>query len=94
VDDLGHFWAEISGLFTSLWPAAGSMRPNRAGVTPIGQQNPPRPLKLVGLRGKKQAKNTVFYFTKNTSIFSVCMYFLVEVPHLHDAQAHKNVAFV
>jgi hypothetical protein len=46
-------------------------------VTPIGQQDPPGPLKLLDLRKKKQAKNFVFYFVKNTSIFSVCMYFLV-----------------
>jgi hypothetical protein len=45
--------------FTSLWPSEGSRRPNRAAVTPIGQQNPPGPLKLLGLR-EKVAINTNF----------------------------------
>ena len=43
----------------SLWPSEGSRRPNRAAVTPIGQQNPPGPLKLLGLR-EKTGKNTDF----------------------------------
>jgi hypothetical protein len=41
-------------------------------VTPIDQHDPPGPLKLPDLRkktGKKQAKNTVFYFAKKNSIF-------------------------
>ena len=47
--------------FTSLWPSEGSRRPNRAAVTPIRQQNPPGPLKLLGLR-EKTGKNTDFWF--------------------------------
>jgi hypothetical protein len=49
------------------------MRLNRAVVTPIGQKDPPGPLKLLDLRGKT-GKNTDFYFAPKTSIFSVCMY--------------------
>jgi hypothetical protein len=45
-------------------------------VTPIGQQNPPGPLKLLGLR-KKAGKIPIFDFAKNTSIFSVCKCSLV-----------------
>jgi hypothetical protein len=45
--------------FSSLWPLEGSRRPNRAAVTPIGQQNPPGPLKLLGLR-EKTGKTTDF----------------------------------
>ena len=45
--------------FTSLWPSEGSRRPNRAAVTPIRQENPPGPLKLLGLR-KKTGTNTDF----------------------------------
>jgi hypothetical protein len=48
--------------FTTLWPAAGSRRPNRAAVTHIGQKHPPGPLKLLDLPKKKEAKNTDFYF--------------------------------
>jgi hypothetical protein len=44
--------------FTSLWPAGGSMRPNRAAMTPFGQQNPPVLLKLSVLC-KKQAKTPI-----------------------------------
>jgi hypothetical protein len=46
--------------FTSSWPSEGSMCPNRAAVTPIGQQNPPGPLKLLGLREKINKQNTNF----------------------------------
>jgi hypothetical protein len=46
--------------FTSLWPAEGSMRPNRAVVTPIGQQNPPVQLKLLVLYGKHAKKTPIF----------------------------------
>jgi hypothetical protein len=42
------------------------MRPNRAAVTPFGLQNPPGPLKLLGLRKKKQAKIPIFDFAKRT----------------------------
>jgi hypothetical protein len=48
-------------------------------VTPIRQQNPPGPLKLLGLR-EKTDKNTDFDFaqiTLNILYFSVCIYFLV-----------------
>jgi hypothetical protein len=45
--------------FTSLWPSEGSRRPNTAAMTPIGQQNPLGPLKLLGLR-KKQVKTPIF----------------------------------
>ena len=41
------------------------MHPNRAGVTPIGQQNAPGPLKLSVLH-KKTSKNTDFYFAQIT----------------------------
>jgi hypothetical protein len=51
--------------FTSLWPSEGSRRPNRAAVTPIRQQNPPGPLKLLGLR-EKTGKNTDFDFAQIT----------------------------
>jgi hypothetical protein len=37
-------------------------------VTPIGQQNPPGPLKLLGLR-KKQAKIPIFDFAKKDRFF-------------------------
>ena len=42
-----------------------SRRPNRAAVTPIRQQNPPGPLKLLGLR-EKTGKNTDFDFAQIT----------------------------
>jgi hypothetical protein len=56
-------------LLTSLWPSAGSRRPNRAAVTPIGQQNPPRPLKLFDLR-KKTCKKP-FFILPTTPVFLV-----------------------
>jgi hypothetical protein len=66
IDDLGRFWASISVFFfTCLWPSEGIRRPNRAAVTPIGQQNPLGPLKLLGLR-EKPAKNTDFDFAQIT----------------------------
>jgi hypothetical protein len=51
----GTFGPKFPVVFTSLWPSEVSRRPNRAAVTPIRQQNPPGPLKLLGLR-EKQAK--------------------------------------
>ena len=47
--DLGLFWAKISDFLTSLGPSEGSKRLNRAAATPIGQQNQPGYLKLLGL---------------------------------------------
>jgi hypothetical protein len=53
----GTFGLKFPGVFlTSLWPSEGSRRPNRAAVTPIRQQNPPGPLKLLGLREKTGKK--------------------------------------
>ena len=40
------------------------MRSNRADVAPIGQQNPPRRLKLLVLH-EKTGKNTDFYLAQN-----------------------------
>jgi hypothetical protein len=64
-------WATFGPKFpvfflTSLWPSEGSRRPNRAAVTPTGQQNPPGLLKLLGLREKKQAKIPIFDLLKKT----------------------------
>jgi hypothetical protein len=69
------FGPKFPVFFTSLWPSEGSRRPNMAAVTPIGQQNPPGPLKLLGLRGKT-GKNTDFDFAQiilNILVYS-CMY--------------------
>jgi hypothetical protein len=41
---------------TSLWPSERSKRPSRAAVTPVGQQNPPRRLKLSVLSKKNRQK--------------------------------------
>jgi hypothetical protein len=63
------------------------MRPNRAAVTPIGQQNPLEPLKLLGLRGKT-GKNTDFDFaqiTLNILVYMhvvVCMYCSVRIRRM------------
>ena len=65
IGDLEHFWAEISGVFTRLWPSEGSRRPNRTAVTPIGQQNPPGRLKLLVL-DQKIGINTDFDFAQIT----------------------------
>ena len=55
------------GPATSLWPCEGARRrPNRAAMTPIGQQYPPGPLKLLVLQGKI-CKNTDFYFAQITT---------------------------
>jgi hypothetical protein len=56
--------------FSSLWPAAGSRRPNRADVTPIGQHDPPRPLKLLDLHQKNRQK-TPFFILPKTPVFLV-----------------------
>ena len=56
--------------FTSLWQSEGSRRPNRAAVTPIRQQNPPGPLKLLGL-GAKTGKNTDFLILLKKTDFLV-----------------------
>jgi hypothetical protein len=56
----GTFGPKFPFFFSpSLWPSEGSWRPNRAAVTPIGQHNPPGPLKLLGSR-QKTCKNTDF----------------------------------
>ncbi len=78
-DDLELFWAEISGFFTSLWPSEGSRRPNRAAVTPIRQQNPPGPLKLLGLR-EKTGKNTDFLILLKKTDFLVA-HFVTSCAH-------------
>jgi hypothetical protein len=63
----GILGLNFRGFFSSLLPSERSRRPNRrpnrAAVTPIGQQNPPGPLKLLGLR-KKTGKNTDFDFAQ------------------------------
>jgi hypothetical protein len=45
------------------------MRPNRAAVTPIGQQDPPAQLKLLVLHQKKTGKNTDFCFWPKSQFF-------------------------
>jgi hypothetical protein len=40
-------------------------------VTPVGQQNPPGPLKLLGLK-EKTGKNTDFLILLKTPVFLVC----------------------
>jgi hypothetical protein len=57
----GTFGPKFPGFFTtrSLWPFEGSRRPNRAAVTPIGQQNHIRTPKTVGF-ARKIDKNTDF----------------------------------
>ena len=66
----GTFGPKFPVFFTSLWPSVGSRRPNRAAVTPISQQNPPRPLKLLGLR-EKTGKNTDFLILLKKTDFLV-----------------------
>ena len=68
MDDLEHFWSKISGFSTSLGPSEGSRRPNRAAVTPIGQQNQPGQLKLLVLH-EKTGKNTEFDFAPTKTRF-------------------------
>jgi hypothetical protein len=66
-------------------------RPNRAAVDPIGQHDPPGPLKLLDLR-KKHAKKTPSLFHQKHSIFSVCMYFLVRINRLLPAVFFDEIA--
>jgi hypothetical protein len=67
----GTFGPKFPFFFTSLWPSEGNRRPNRAAVTPICQQNPPGPLKLLGLREKKQAKIPIFLILLKKTDFLV-----------------------
>jgi hypothetical protein len=48
--------------------AKGSRRPNRAAVTPIGQQNPPVPLQRLVLYEKTRKKHR-FLFCPKRQIF-------------------------
>jgi hypothetical protein len=49
---------------TSLWPSDGSRRLKRATMTHIGQQYPPGPLKLLGLREKNKQKYRCWFCLK------------------------------
>jgi hypothetical protein len=56
------------------------MRPNRAAVTPIGQQNPTRTPKTVGFAREKKAKIPIFDFAKKDRFFRCTFCVLVRGP--------------
>jgi hypothetical protein len=58
-----------SGFYTSYGPFEGSMCPDRAGITPIGQQNQPGQLKLLVLRKKKTVLEARYLAPAGNSTF-------------------------
>jgi hypothetical protein len=55
------------------------MRPIRAAVTPIGQQNPPAPLaKTVGFARENSKKTELYFARTKASIFRCCIWYILK----------------